>query len=162
MTATRRTPRPEFVQAQLARLGLNVWSFIQVCSRADRCSVNVCPLDPLVALRSVDPLDREKRCTVSKPDRERFFSRLRPDMQALLPFGGLLESEWNRREASRRLASMSPEQRARMQAGREKGMAALKEARLKALSKSTGVGSAPDTSGADGTAKAGANGGEAA
>ena len=92
-------------------------------------------------------MDRETRCPASKPDRERFFSRLKPEMQALLPFGGLLESEWNRREAARRrLASMSAEQRARMQAGREKGMAALKEARLKALSNPTEVGTSPNTS----------------
>ena len=155
MTAARSL-RPAFVQAEFYRLGLTEWAFLRECSRADRCSVSRCPLDPLVELRTVDPLDREKRCPVSKPDRERFFSRLAPEMQALLPYGGLLESEWKRREANRRrLASMSAEQRARMRAGREKGMAALKRARLERLSNPTGVGWGPNTSEPESGAKVG-------
>ncbi len=142
-----RALSPRFVAAELRRSRLTEWAFIRECSRADRCSVSRCRLDPLVELRTVDPLDPEKRCPVSKPDRERFFSRLAPEMQVLLPYGGLLESEWKRRESNRRrLASMSAEQRARMRAGREKGMAALKRARLERLSTPTRVGSGPNTS----------------
>ena len=153
MTAAHR---PSRVAPEFARLGLNEWAFIRECSRAGRCSVNTCPLDPLVALRASDPLDRETRCPASKPDRERFFSRLKPEMQALLPFSGLLESEWNRRAAARtRFASMTEEQRARVQAGREKGMAALKEARLKALSNPTEAGTGPNTSPPESRAKVG-------
>ncbi len=138
---------PRHVSADLRRLGLNEWALIRECSRAERCSVNICPLDPLVALRTSDPLDRETRCPVSKPDRERFVSRMTAEMRALLPFGGLLESEWNRREANRRrLASMSSEQRARMQAGRERGMAALRAARLERLSNPTEAVTGPSTS----------------
>ena len=155
-----RTLSPRFVQTELARLGVTEWPFIRECSRADRCSVNRCPLDPLIELRSVDPLDREKRCTVSKPDRERFFSRLSPEMQALLPFGGLYESEFRRREAARRrFASLSDQQRADLVA---QGTAALEKARLSLGTKPTDLSSTPDTSKADSAPKARATGGEAA
>lgn len=134
------------ISTELHRLGLTEWDFIKECSRSDRCSVNVCPMDPLVMLREVNPRDRETRCPVSRPDRERFFSRLPPERQALLPYRGLLEKEWNRRKsAQRRLASMSPESLARMRAGREKGLKALEEARLRARSISTPIGAAPNT-----------------
>ena len=160
MTAALPSAR---VAAELGRLGLNEWAFIRECSRADRCSVNVCPLDPLVALRTSDPLDRETRCPASKPDRERFFSRLKPEMQALLPFGGLLESEWNRREAGRRRqASLTPEQRAQQLATLESHRAPRFGAVTSTATKTTAVGSTPDTSEAGGTAKAGATGGDAA
>jgi hypothetical protein len=147
---------PRHVSAELKLPGLNEWSFIRECSRAERCSVNVCPLDPLVALRTSDPLDRETRCPVSKPDRERFVSRMSSEMRALLPFAGLLESEWKRRAAARAcFASMTEEQRARVLAGRDKGMAALRRARLSSLSNLTEVGTASDTSPTESGAKVG-------
>jgi hypothetical protein len=154
MTASPRLAT-SCLQAELSRLGLNEWAFVRECNRAERCSVNVCPMDPLIALRATDPLDLEVRCPVSKPDRERFYSRLPSEWRALLPFGGLLEGEWRRREAARhRLASMGPEQLARMRAGREKGLAALQKARSKARSVPTAPGPAPDTPGAVSPTKA--------
>ncbi len=162
MTAPRPL-RPAFVQAELARLTLTEWAFIRECSRADRCGVNRCPLDPLVVLRTVDPLDPEKRCTVSKPDRERFFSRLTPQMQALLPYGGLFKAAWERREAGRRLqARLTPEQRERQAATLRAHRAAPFGAVTSTATKPTDLDATPDTSEAGGTAKAGANGGEAA
>jgi len=118
MPASARPPptapcaiEPRFVETELKRLHLNKWMFIRECCHAERCSVNICPLDPLIALRTADPYDPETRCTLSKGDRERAFSRLTPEMQALLPFGGLFESEFARREAGRRRqASLTPEQ----------------------------------------------------
>jgi hypothetical protein len=163
MTAPPCTLRPAFVQAELARLGLGEWAFIRECSRADRCSVNRCPLDPLVGLRFADPSDLEKRCTVSRPDRERFFSRLTPQMQALLPYGGLFKAEWERREAGRRLqARLTPEQREQQAATLRAHRAAPFGAVTSTATKTTAVGSTPDTSQARGTAKAGATGGDAA
>lgn len=162
MTAPRPL-RPAFVQAELARLGLNEWAFLRECSRADRCSVNRCPLDPLVELRTVDPLDREKRCPVSKPDRERFFSRLTPQMQALLPYGGLFKAEWERREAGRRLqARLTPEQRETQAATLRAYRTARSSGRDLRATEPTDLGSTPDTSPARETAKAGATGGEGA
>ena len=151
------------VAAELERLGLNEWSFIRECSRADRCSVNRCPLDPLVELRVTDPLHREKRCTVSKPDRERFFSRLAPEMQALLPYGGLFKPERDRREAGRRLqARLTPEQREKQAATLRAYRTARVLGRDLRASKPTALASAPDTSAGGSAAKAGTTGGEPA
>ena len=147
MTHTPRLP-PALIHNELSRLGIDEWAIIRECSRAERCGVNVCPMDPLAALRATDPLDRERRCPVSKPDRERSFSRLPPERRALLPFGGLLESEWNHRQAARlRFASASPELLEKLQAGREKGQAALKAARLSKRSIPTTPDPIPITSG---------------
>ena len=158
-----RPLRPAFVQASLARLGLDEWALIRECSRADRCSVNRCPLDPLVELRIVDLLDREKRCTVSKPDRERFVARMASETRALLPFAGLFESEWTRREAARRrFASMTPEARTRALAGRERGLMALRRARLQAVSNLTEGTTNQDPSDAGRDAKTLTTGGEPA
>ena len=154
---------PRFVSAELCRLRLTEWAFLRECSRADRCGVNRCPLDPRVGLRFADPSDREKRCPVSKPDRERFFSRLAPPMQALLPYGGLFKAEWERREAGRRLqARLTPEQREQQAATLRTHRAAPFGAVTSTATKTTAVGSTPDTSEAEGTAKAGATEGDAA
>ncbi len=142
---------PESVQAELGRLRLTEWASIRECSRAGRCGVNRCPLDPLIDLRSADPLDREQRCRVSRPDRERTFSRLSPELQTLLPFGGLYESEFRRREAARRrFAALSPQQRRALLA---RGTAALKGARLSLGTKLTDPGSTPSTSTANSSPK---------
>ncbi len=163
MTPTALPLRPWLVQAELDRLRLTEWAFLRECSRAERCSVNRCPLDPLVELRSVDPLDREKRCTVSKPDRERFFSRLTPPMRALLPYGGLFKAEWERREAGRRLqARLTPEQREQQAATLRAHRAAPFGAVTSTAIKPIVLDSTPDTSEAGGTTKAGATGGDAA
>ena len=158
-----RALSPRFVAAELRRSRLNEWAFIRECSRADRCSVSRCPLDPLVELRTVDPLDREKRCPVSKPDRERFFSRLTPEMQVLLPYGGLFKAEWERREAGRRLqARLTPEQREKQAATLRTYLAARSSGRDLRASRPTTLASAPDTSAGGSAAKAGATGGETA
>ncbi len=133
---------PARVVAELGRLGLNEWAFIRECSRAEECNVNVCPLDPLIAFRGMDPLDRETRCPAYKPTRERYFSRMKPEMQALLPFGGLLEAEWNRRDAGRRRqAALTPEQRA-------KQIAKLAVLRARALQFGAATSSAQESTGA--------------
>ena len=162
MTSKRGLPAL-LVQAELARLGISDWVVTKGCARAERCSVNVCPMDPLVVLRATDPLDPERRCPVSKSDRERFFSRLPSEWQALLPFQGLLETEWKRRQAGRRrFASASPELLVKLQAGREKGRAALKAARLSVRTIPATSGVAPIPSGEASSLKACITGGELA
>jgi hypothetical protein len=85
------------------------------CSRYNVCSVNLCPLDPDIDKRTSDPDDPETVCRVSKPDRKRFVARMPPEMQALLPFGGLLRSEFNRSAAARlRYSRLSDSVKARM------------------------------------------------
>lgn len=163
MITAPRPLRPAFIQAELDRLGLSEWSFIRECSRTDRCSVNRCPLDPLIGLRSVDPLDREKRCRVSRPDRERFFSRLTAQMQALLPYGGLYKAEWERREAGRQIqARLTPEQREKQAATLRAHRAAPFGAATPTATKTTAVRPTPNTSQSVSTAKAVANGSAAA
>ena len=162
MTASPRLAT-SFLRAELSRLGLDEWAFVRECNRAERCSVNVCPMDPLVALRATDPVYPERRCPVSKPDRERFFSRLPCERQALLPFQGLLETEWKRRQAGRRrFASASPELLVKLQAGREKGRAALKAARLSIRTIPATSGATPIPSGEASSLKACITGGELA
>ncbi len=154
---------PRFVQAELDRLDLTEWTFIRECSRANRCSVNLCPLDPLILLRTAHPGDRETRCPVSKPDRERAFSRLPPELRSLLPFGGLYGSEWARREAGRRRqASLSPEQREQQRALLAAHRATPFPARSSTATKSTEVGTASDPTQARTTANARSIGGETA
>ncbi len=159
-----RALSPRFVADELRRSRLTEWAFLRECSRADRCSVNRCPLDPLVGLRSADPSDLEQRCTVSRPDRERFFSRLTPPMQALLPYGGLFKAEWQRREAGRRLqARLTPEQREQQATTLRAYLAARVSGRDLRASKPTDPDPVPATSAAAPVVKAGANrGGEAA
>ncbi len=147
---------PARVAVDLKRLRLNEWAFIRECSRADRCSVSVCPFDPLVESRTSDPRDRETKCPASKPDRERFFSRMDLEMQALLPFGGLLESEWNRREAGRRRqASLTPEQRAKQLATLESHRAPHFGAVTSSAKKSTEAETSPNTFPPESRAKVG-------
>jgi hypothetical protein len=101
------------------------------CPRFDTCSVNLCPFDPEIGIRAFDPYDPETKCHLSKRVRRAFFVELPVDAQARLPFGRVLEVEWKRSKAARRrLAAMSTEQRAKLAAGREKGMAAIRKARL--------------------------------
>lgn len=158
-----RALTPRRVISELNRLGLTEWSLIKACGRADRCSVSACPFDPLIALRSADPSDRETRCPASKPDRERFFARMSPPMQALLPFGGLYETEWTRREAGRRRqASLSPEQRERQRALLAANRAAPFAPRTSTATKPSEAEAAPHPTEGPLPAKAGANGGEAA
>jgi hypothetical protein len=130
-----RAPHPDDISVELGRIHLTSWKFIRTCPRADTCSVNRCPLDPLIEYRAVDPLDRERLCTVSKADRERCVSRMTPEMQALLPFGGLLETEWNRRDAAkRRYDAKSPEAKSAWAEAGKRGLATLKEHRRSGLS----------------------------
>jgi len=138
---------PRIVASKLRRQGLDEWAFVRFCSRADRCSVNRCPLNPLIELRAGEPLDRETKCPTSKPDRERFVSRMTPEMRSLLPFGGLFESEWHRREAGRRRdASLTPEERTSRLESLRACRARAVEARLYRLSITTGTGAGSDTS----------------
>jgi hypothetical protein len=132
---------PAQVSAELRRLGLTDWSLIRYCSRAERCNVNLCPLDPLIALRWFDPGDRETKCPMPKPARERYVAAMPADMRALLPFGGLLETEWNRRRAARaRMAAMTDEERTQFAERARARVLALNQARLSGLSKVTDTG----------------------
>ena len=150
-----------FVQRELRRLHSNEWSCVRECSRAERCSVNRCPLDPLIALRTADPADRETKCPVSKGDRERAFSRLPTELRALLPFGGLYESEWARRETGRRRqASLSPEQREKQRALLAEHRAVPFGPRTSTATNPTTSVSAPDPSGEPSASKAGTTEGE--
>ncbi len=158
-----RALSPRFVQGELARLRLAEWTLIRECSRSGSCSVNRCPLDPLIGLRITDPSDRETRCPMSRPDRERACSRLSPEMRALLPFGGLYASEFARREAGRRRqASLSPEQREQQQALLARHRAAPFRSRTSTATKPGETETASDPSEGSAPQKAGADGGVAA
>ncbi len=86
----------------------------RACPRFDTCSVNRCPFDPEIEIRTFDPGDRETKCGLGKKARRALFAALPPGAQARLPFEGLYEAEWKRREARRRqIAAMTPEQRER-------------------------------------------------
>lgn len=103
----------------------------RVCPRFDTCSVNICPFDPAIEGRTADPGDRETKCHLSKRVRRAVFAGLPAGAQARLPFGGLHEPEFQRSQAARRrFAAMSAAERAKATSGREKGLAALKTARL--------------------------------
>lgn len=86
----------------------------RACPRFQECNVNLCPFDPQVSLRTFDPGDRETKCPLGKKARRALFADLPAEAQARLPFEGLYEAEWKRREARRRqIAAMTPEQRER-------------------------------------------------
>ena len=111
----------------------------RACPRYETCSVNACPLDPENRIRASDPGDRETKCPLGKRARRSIFASLPPAAQARLPYGGLFEAEAKRSEQwRRRFESMSPAERERMRQARERGLAALREARLK------GPGTPPD------------------
>ena len=87
----------------------------RACPRYDTCSVNACPLDPEIGIRASDPGDRELRCPLGKRARRSLFASLPPAAQAWLPFEGLYEAEFKRREAARRqAATLTPEARAKL------------------------------------------------
>lgn len=158
-------PASPDLPAQQEREGLTriVAEPYRACTRFDGCSANLCPLDPEIKLRTFDPGDRETKCHLSKRVRRVLFAELLAGAQARLPFGGLLEAEWKRSNAARRrLAALTAEQRARLAAGRERGMAAIRKARLsRPVRPSTPEG--PDSpSDQLSPAKAHSNGGETA
>ena len=87
----------------------------RACPRFETCAVNLCPLDPGIGLRASDPDDRELRCPLGKRARRSIFASLPPAARARLPFEGLYEAEFKRREAARRqAATLTPEARAKM------------------------------------------------
>ena len=87
----------------------------RACPRFETCSVNACPLDPEIGIRAADPGDRELRCPLGKRARRSLFASLPPAAQARLPFEGLYEAEFKRREAARRqAATLTPEARAKL------------------------------------------------
>ncbi len=75
------------------------------CPRYDRCSVNLCPLDPEMESRTVHEEDKEQKCPMEKRVRLRIGSKY-PD---LLPLGGLTAREHS---AKARWDSMSPAEKA--------------------------------------------------
>lgn len=152
MTMSPRTLSLAEIRSGLARLGLSEWAFVHKCSRADRCSANGCPLDPLIARRTFDPLDREPRCPMSRGDRERTFARLPPDMKPLLPFGGLFRSEWTRRETARkRWDGLTPEQQDAIRARARKALGARKQAVFNDVSAPKAIQTGPSASGGGST-----------
>jgi hypothetical protein len=87
----------------------------RACFRFETCSVNLCPLDPEIGIRASDPGDRELKCPLGKRARRSIFTSLPPAAKARLPFEGLHEAEFKRREAARRqAATLTPEARAKM------------------------------------------------
>ena len=103
----------------------------RACPRFDTCSVNRCPFDPSIRLRTADPVDREAKCPLSKRVRRKLFVGLPAAAQVRLPFSGFYEREFRRSAAAKaRLSVLTPVQRARSLGGREKGLAAIKTARL--------------------------------
>jgi hypothetical protein len=77
------------------------------CPRFDRCSVNVCPLDPDIRLRN--RLPGEPRCTLWKWIRTRIGTKY----VDVLPLGGLTSREAAGKRAWERLA---PEEQERLRA----------------------------------------------
>ena len=87
----------------------------RACPRFETCSVNRCPFDPEIGIRAADPGDRELRCPSGKRARRSIFTSLPPAARARLPFEGLYEAEFKRREAARRqAATLTPEARAKL------------------------------------------------
>ena len=124
------------------------------------CSVNLCPLDPLIGVRTADHGDRETRCTLGRRARRVLFARLPDAAKTHLPFGGLYESEFKRSEARRRLnAALTPEQR-------EKQRATLRAHAFKPRTARAEAPAAPETpsdpSGGPGASETRSNGGEPA
>ena len=87
----------------------------RACFRFETCSANLCPFDPEIGIRASDPGDRELKCPLGKRARRSIFASLPPAAQTRLPFEGLYEAEFKRREAARRqAATLTPEARAKM------------------------------------------------
>ena len=120
----------------------------RACPRFDTCSVNRCPFDPLVHVRTIDPGDRETKCALSRRVRRKLFADLPEPARTRLPFGGLYEREFRRSTAAKaRLSALTSEQRARSLGGRKKGLAAIKAARLSSTASTPGPETASDPSG---------------
>jgi len=153
----------QLTQRERDRLAQVVAEPYRACPRFDTCSVNRCPLDPEIGARTFNAGDRETKCPLSKRVRHALFAELPTGAQARLPFGGLLEVEWKRSNAARRrLAALTAEQRARLAAGRQRGMAAIRKARLsRPVRPSTPEGSESPSDPLS-PAKAHSNGGETA
>ena len=135
----------------------------RACPRFDTCSVNPCPFDPLIGVRTADQGDRETRCPLSRRVRRKLFVGLPAAALARLPLGGLYEQEFRRSAAAKaRLSVLTPEQRARSLSGREKGLAAIKAARLSSTPRTQETETASDPSGEPATSGQHETGGEAA
>ena len=135
----------------------------RTCPRFDACSVNRCPFDPLIHVRTTDPGDRETKCPLSRRVRRHLFADLPEPAKARLPFGGLYEREFRRSAAAKaRLSTLTPEQRARSLGGREKGLAAIKAARLSSTASTQEPETASDPSGEPNPSGQHVTGGEAA
>ena len=112
-SSARPAPSPT-VKAAEAGAQLVVEPF-RACPRFETCSVNACPFDPEIGIRASDPGDRELKCPLGKRARRSVFASLPPAAQTRLPFEGLYEAEFKRREAARRqAATLTPEARAKM------------------------------------------------
>jgi hypothetical protein len=72
------------------------------CPQFDRCSCNVCPLDPKINDKFT--LENEEECRASKPTRQRIALKY-PD---LLPYQGLTKKSWDRKK---RWEALSPEKK---------------------------------------------------
>ena len=135
----------------------------RACPRFDTCSVNLCPLDPEIGIRTVDPGDRETKCHLSRRVRRALFAELPAPAKAKLPFGGLYETEFRRSAAAKRVhAGLTEEQRAKQRAVLETGRAVLKRARTPNVSGVPFRGPTESPSGDPTPSKDHATGGEAA
>lgn len=95
---------------------------MEYCSRFhDGCAAPKCPLDILIDLRIELPGD--PKCEMAKATRQAYFISMPKRLQEKLPYGGLLESEYNRSAAAKaRWESFSEEEK---QAIIERGKEAL-------------------------------------
>jgi hypothetical protein len=149
-------PLPPFASPRKS----SAWARASGTGSASAIARTPAPLDPLVELRSRRPDDAENGCPLSRVTRERIFALMPVEIQALLPFGGLLQPEFNRRTSARaRYAALSPERRAELAA---RGAAALKKARLSFRPDLTAAGSSDSLSAQPTPAKNTTNGGETA
>ncbi len=108
-------------------------STLQVCSRFDFCSANLCPLDPEIVKRGPDE-EEDPKCEMAKATRHAYWISMPPELRSLLPFQGYFKAEFTRIGSARaRWESMSEGQKATVRSR-------LESARIRAQNMSGCIG----------------------
>ena len=76
------------IAAKVPGAGLPAAHYMKLCPRFNRCSVNRCPLDPLMSLRPEHASDRQKTCREHPRTRIQIAERARQE-GVLIPSRGL-------------------------------------------------------------------------
>ncbi|MHB8361180.1 MAG: hypothetical protein ACYDAO_00760 [Thermoplasmataceae archaeon] len=77
------------------------------CARFDFCSAPKCPLDILIALRTVD--EDDSKCEMAKSTRHKYWESMPPEIKKELKFEGYFESEYNRMKSAKERWESLPE-----------------------------------------------------